>query len=145
MIQALELVYRELEPTLGNVQSGWLKPMVNRAFNMMFRADAFLPVPEVLAGANLDIEYEGPLARAQRTGDITALQTALALSAGVAQMDPQAVDNIDSDEVIRFGLVEIVGLPMHYRNAVFANSQIIRAIGQRFKRALQAAIKIFSR
>lgn len=110
VIQALELVYRELGPTLGNVQNGWLKPMVNRAFNMMFRADAFLPVPEVLSDANLDIEYEGPLARAQRTGDITALQTALALTAGVAQMDPQAVDNIDADEVIRYQW-EVLGIP----------------------------------
>lgn len=110
VIQALELVYRELGPTLGNIQTGWLKPMVDRAFNMMYRAGAFLPVPEQLAGANLAIEYEGPLARAQRTGDMTALQTALALTAGVAQMDPQAVDNIDSDEVIRYQW-EVLGIP----------------------------------
>lgn len=110
VVQALELVYRELGPTLGNIQTGWLKPMINRAFNMMYRADAFLPVPEVLAGANLEIEYEGPLARAQRTGDMTAAQTGLAIVGGIAQLDPQAVDNIDSDEHVRY-VYEVLGIP----------------------------------
>ena len=32
------------------------------------------------------------------------------MTAGVAQMDPQAVDNIDSDEVIRYQW-EVLGIP----------------------------------
>lgn len=109
VVQALELVYRELGPTLGNVQTGWLKPMVDRAFNMMYRAGAFLPVPEQLAGANLAIEYEGPLARSQRTGDITALQTGLALVGGIAQLDPQVVDKIDSDAHVDY-IYDVLGI-----------------------------------
>jgi hypothetical protein len=110
VIKNLELVHMELGPTLGNIQTGWLKPMINRAFAMMYRAQAFLPVPEVLDGAELDIEYEGPLARAQRTGDITALQTALALSGAMAEADPSVMDNIDLDEVVNYQF-DVLGVP----------------------------------
>jgi hypothetical protein len=111
VIKNLELVHMELGPTMGNIQTGWLKPMINRAFAMMLRANAFLPVPEELNGADLDIEYEGPLARAQRTGDITALQTGLALVAGMNEADPSAgvMDNVDMDENVNY-VWDVLGL-----------------------------------
>lgn len=97
IVKQLDLIHRELGPTLGQIQADLLQPLVDRAFNVMLRHRAFPPPPPELEGVDLDVEYEGPLARAQRMGDLQALQNGLAMVAGVGQMAPEAVDCIDPD------------------------------------------------
>ena len=75
-----ELMQRLLGPTGGRLESELLNPGVERFFGLMARAKALLPMPDSLrkrvpAGVelpDLDVEYEGPLARAQRTVELTA-------------------------------------------------------------------------
>ena len=97
IVKQLDLIHRELGPTLGQIQTDLLKPLIDRSFAVMYRANAFPPPPDVLAGQELDTEYEGPLARAQRMGDLQALQNGLAMVAGVGQFAPDAFDCIDAD------------------------------------------------
>jgi hypothetical protein len=111
IIKQLDLTHRELGPTVGNIQDQLLKPLVERAFAIMLRRNAFLPPPPELGGANLDIEYEGPLARAQRSGDMTAHQGALALVLALAEADPTALDKIDMDENVDY-IWSVSGNPM---------------------------------
>jgi len=84
-----ELMQRLLGPTLGRLESEFLNPLVERCFGLMARAGALLPVPEALTaaldGADLDIEYEGPLARAQRTVELTAQDRVLGFVSGLTQ------------------------------------------------------------
>lgn len=101
IVKQLELIYREVGPALGQIQQEYLTPMLNRTFGLMWRAGAITQPPDVLAGADLDIEYEGPLARAQRTGDLTALQSALAVVEAMVQFDPSVVDRVDMDAVTK--------------------------------------------
>lgn len=75
-----ELMQRLLGPTLGRLEAEFLNPLVERCFGLMARAGALLPMPNALRQQvgpsvelpDLDIEYEGPLARAQRTVELTA-------------------------------------------------------------------------
>jgi hypothetical protein len=49
----------------------------------------------------LDVQYSSPIARAQRIQDAEAIQNALAASGPVLQLQPEVVDNIDGDEMLR--------------------------------------------
>lgn len=110
IIKQLDLIHRELGPTIGQIESDLLNPLIDRCFALMFRAGSFLPPPAELAGAELDIEYEGPLARAQRSGDFTALQEGLAIAAGISQYDEEAMDLIDTDQVVEYAW-DVTGNP----------------------------------
>ena len=85
-----ELMQRLLGPTLGRLESEFLNPLVERAFGLMARGRALLPVPQALLEQglelpDLDIEYEGPLARAQRTVELTAQDRVFGFVAALTQ------------------------------------------------------------
>lgn len=100
-----ELMHRILGPTLGRLENEFLSPFIERVFNLMYRAGAFPPIPEILRpyiGKNIiDIKYEGPLARAQRLGDLSAVQRFVNSVAPVVQIRPDVLDNIDIDDTFR--------------------------------------------
>ncbi len=100
-----ELMHRILGPTLGRLENEFLSLYIERVFGLMYRAGAFPPIPEVLKpfiGKNIiDIKYEGPLARAQRLGDLSAVQRFVNSVAPVVQMRPDVLDNIDVDYTFR--------------------------------------------
>ncbi len=118
-----ELMQRILGPTLGRYEDELLNPDIEREFGIMFRGGMFPPMPEVLkrhAGRDiLDIEYEGPLARAQRLGELHALQKFMSFVGPIAQVKPEVLDNIDFDIATR-ETAEVAGVP----------SKIIRDAGQ---------------
>ena len=85
-----ELMQRLLGPTLGRLEHEFLNPLVERCFALMARGRALLPVPEALLAQglelpDLDVEYEGPLARAQRTVELTAQDRVFGFVAALTQ------------------------------------------------------------
>jgi Bacteriophage head to tail connecting protein len=110
----LELMRRVLGPTLGRFESELLSPLLNRCFGLMYRAGALPPPPEELSGQDLDIEYEGPLARSQKATRLAASDEVMGKIAQIATFAPeQAVallDNFDLDDWIR-DQATIAGLP----------------------------------
>lgn len=115
-----EQMQRLLGPTTGRLESEFLNPLVQRAFAIMARARAFRPLPkelqEVVAEgmADLDVEYEGPLARAQRTIELAAQDRVVGFIAAVAEGKAKAPgeewDLLDTDRMIR-ARADITGLP----------------------------------
>lgn len=104
-----ELMQRLLGPTLGRLESELLNPLIERAFGIMLRRGALPPVPAELLpteanpdGEEIDIEYEGPLARAQRASDVSAVERTLAVLVPLSQIEPTVLDNFDFDELARF-------------------------------------------
>src|SRR5207245_52433 len=76
---------------------------------------ALSPPPRILmSGADgvepVDIEYEGPLARAQRATDVQAVERSLQDLTALFQLDPNAKDNLDTDWIARL-VVERNGVP----------------------------------
>lgn len=98
-----ELMQRLLGPTLGRLEWEFENPLLKRVFGIMLRTNALPPVPQVLleSDADIDVEYEGPLARSQRSTEVTAIQRAYALLAGMAEMAPEVLDVMDHDENAR--------------------------------------------
>jgi len=115
-----EQMQRLLGPTTGRLESEFLNPLVQRTFALMARAGAFLRLPETLQAvtrtgqADLDIEYEGPLARAQRTIELAAQDRVVgfvtALAQGKAQFPGAEWDLLKTDKMIR-DRADITGLP----------------------------------
>jgi hypothetical protein len=103
-----DTMQRNLGPMLGRVESEFARPMITRGFQLMLEAGLFHPLPQALlaAGRNkpidLLIQYKGPLALAQRSSDITALQQFEESFDASLKADPQVADNIDWDELIRY-------------------------------------------
>lgn len=109
----LELMQQFLAPTLARLESEALSPLINRVFNMMLRHSQFPPPPQELSGVNLDIEYEGPLARSQKATRLAGFEEYLRIMAPVAQLNPGIMDNLDFDAVAR-DLADVAGLPADY-------------------------------
>tara|TARA_R100001163_G_C5061322_1_gene198223 strand:+ start:871 stop:2538 length:1668 start_codon:yes stop_codon:yes gene_type:complete len=105
-----ELMQRLLGPTLGRFQSEFLNPLIERVFGIMLRNDAFLEVPEIIAGSKIDVEYVGPLARSQRMGESVAIDRLYQLVMQVAAIDPSIIDNINHDEAVRMR-GQLLGVP----------------------------------
>lgn len=105
-----ELMQRLLGPTLGRFQSEFLNPLIERMFGIMMRADALMPLPEVIQGAKIDIEYVGPLARSQRMEEATAIDKLYQLAMMVGQIDPNIMQNINHDAAIRLR-ADLLGVP----------------------------------
>lgn len=105
-----ELMQRLLGPTLGRFQSEFLNPLIERMFGIMLRADALMPLPEIIQGAKIDIEYVGPLARSQRMEEATAIDKLYQLAMMVGQIDPAVMQNINHDKAVRLR-AELLGVP----------------------------------
>ena len=110
----LELMQRLLGPTLGRLESDFLSPLILRSFNILLRAGRFGEVPPSLKGKSgaIDIKYVGPLARAQRKDEETAIIRWLGTLAEIAQStgNPELMDIPDFDQIAK-ELAELGGVP----------------------------------
>jgi hypothetical protein len=131
-----ELMQRFLGPTVGRLEAEFLNPLVERCFGLMARAGALPPVPEALRGlgqmADIDIEYEGPLARAQRTIELTAQDRVLQFAMAIDAANPEAhtMDGLDLDAML-IDRATITGLP----SKVMRGKEQIMALRQQRQQA----------
>ena len=98
-----ELMLRMLGPTMGRIQHDFLDPLVQRTFRILFRANQLLPVPEIISeqSAEMDIEYLGPLSRAQKSDQVANIERYVATLGGMAQFAPEVLDVLDPVETAR--------------------------------------------
>ena len=120
-----EMMQRLLGPTLGRLQSELLNPLVERIFYMMYRAGQFLEPPEEVMEANseLDIEYVSPLARAQKMGDVQAIERWVGDLKSMVDVEPGIMDNVDFDEVADI-LAQRQGVPAEARRGSDERNEI---------------------
>jgi len=93
-----------LGPTFGNIVDHGFDPLVESSFNMMLTAGAFPEPPGGLAellketNGKVNVEYESPLARAQRVQEIESIQTTLEAVGGMLEVKPDIMDNFKLDD-----------------------------------------------
>ena len=99
-----ELMQRLLGPTFGRFESEMFTPMVDRVFGIMLRGGAYAEPPPMVKelGAEIDIEYEGPLARAQRQTEAKAIREWLEDIIQAATIKPDISDVPDLDEIAKY-------------------------------------------
>ncbi len=102
--QILELkneMLRLMAPILGRLQSEFLGPLIDRVFAVMWRGNGFPAPPEALAGAALDVEYVGPLAKAQHLAEARGIAQTMEIMTPLLAGDPTLLDNVDGDLTFR--------------------------------------------
>lgn len=107
-----ELMQRLLGPTLGRLQSDYLDPLVQRTFNILYRAGELGEPPQVVleSSGQLDIIYTGPLVRAQRADIAQGVTRWIASLAELAEVQPEVLDIPDWDMVAK-ELGSLEGVP----------------------------------
>lgn len=97
-----ELMQRLLGPTLGRLENDLLTPVVSRSFRMLAREGRIPEVPDVILdnGAEFDVWYIGPLARAQRSDRVTSIERFAGFVMNLAQINPEVLDVVDFDEAV---------------------------------------------
>ena len=110
--EKLSLLFRLLGPAYGNLQWEFLQPTIDRCFSLMYRQGAFSPPPDILLeqGGDFTIEFHNPISRAQKLGEVEAIQATITDLAPLVQVDPQIMDIFDTDKAAR-KVAEIRGVP----------------------------------
>lgn len=111
VLEIADTTQRLLAPILGRLQVELLEPIIERMFGVLARQGMFPPAPLALQqDQRIAVEYVSPVARAQRQGNVAAIDRTMARAANVAQVAPEALDVIDWDESMR-AIAEGEGVP----------------------------------
>ncbi len=110
--QKLNLLFRMVATAYGRLKFEFLARLGDVLFDTLFHAGAFPPPPpEVFqTDGQVDVEFENPIARAQRAGDAEALTLAFTDLAPMVQLFPQMMDRLDPDKAVA-GVFDIRGVP----------------------------------
>jgi hypothetical protein len=108
----LEEMQSVLGPVLSRLNSELLQPLVIRQFKIMLRAGVLPEAPDLVKerGVDIDIQFVNQLARSQQIQDVSSIQQWVQNLAGLAQLDPEVIDNINSDGIARH-TAKILGVP----------------------------------
>ncbi|ADD94119.1 hypothetical protein [uncultured phage MedDCM-OCT-S04-C1161] len=86
--------------------------MIDRTFALILRKNLFRPAPEFLAGQDIEIEYVSPLAKAQKSTELSSIMRAIEILGSLSNVAP-VFDHINMDKLVRH-LADIVGVPQKY-------------------------------
>jgi len=92
---------RQLAPILSRIQNEFLAPAVDRTFAIMLRRELLPTPPEDIQGADFTVEFVSQAALAQQAAENENILNWLQQVLPVLQIDPQAANNIDTDEFVR--------------------------------------------
>lgn len=97
----LAVLRKILGPLFGRLQAEELGPTAVRCFGLAYRSGILGQAPQSLAERDYHVRYIGPLARAQRLEEVSAVERVVADAGALATLWPTAVDVFDADEAMR--------------------------------------------
>lgn len=115
-ITATEIQARQQEkmmlvgPVVERLHKELLEPLVIRTYRLMGMYGALPPPPDGVDYAEIDVAFESVLAQAQKLMATSAIDQGLAFVAHAAQLAPEALDMLDTDNLVR-GYLDRVGMP----------------------------------
>jgi hypothetical protein len=118
----IEQMNRVLGPMVGRLKSEFMKKVIDRSFAIMLRAGVLPEMPLELQEAlsdnsqEFDIEFLGPLARAQKSSDVISTGRWLDSFIGLAQLKPDIIDNVNTDFIPRNN-ARLLGVPSEALNS----------------------------
>jgi len=89
-----------LGPVIERLQSELLDIIIERTFSILDDLGLFPPVPEEIAGKELNIEYISLLAQAQRAVATSSIEQTAGFASSLAAFNPEVMDKMDLDEAI---------------------------------------------
>lgn len=103
---------RVFAPVIGRFMYELIGPILNRVYGICYRRGLLQPVPTGLADRKLEIKFVSQLARAQDSIEADGVIRALQTVAGLAAIDENARDLVNSDDTVRF-VYRAYGAPLH--------------------------------
>jgi hypothetical protein len=125
----LEIMQRRLGPQLGRLKEEYARPLLTFVFEEMWQGGEIPPPPALVQQAQaqglatIDVEYESPLTRVQRTSTVTAIERTLQVAGPLAAAAPDVTDNLDTDETFRT-MAETNGVPSKLLRSLDAREKI---------------------
>ena len=110
IIARKEEFIREIGPVFGRLETDYTAPNVERPFNIMLRAGALAPIPEVLQGRGIRFEYQSPVKQLRKQIEAAAAQAWVQELIVLAQVRPEVMDKVNVDAFADFS-AEANGLP----------------------------------
>jgi len=92
VMQRVDEKTRLLAPSIGRLQSELISPIVLRAFNVLIREGRVEPLPQKLMGENIKVIYGNQVNRAQRSGEVQNVISAMGVLGEMAQINPDILD-----------------------------------------------------
>ena len=77
------------------------------AFNILLRREQFPPAPDFLSGQDIEIEYVSPLAKAQKSTELSSITRAIEILGSLANVAP-VFDYVNFDALTKH-VAELVG------------------------------------
>lgn len=111
--QKLALLYSMISTVYGRLRREFLQSVGDIVWDMMFHAGAFSPPPQSIFQTNgaIQVVFENPLDRAQRSGDAEAVGHAFADLTPLAQvLGPGVFDRLDPDKLAAM-ILQVRGVP----------------------------------
>ena len=99
--QKLQEKLQVLGPVIESLISESLKPKLKRIYNILKRKGMIDPLPDSLKNIPLDIEFVSMLALAQKGAATGGIERLIQIVGAMAPLVPTAMDNIDTDAVVR--------------------------------------------
>ena len=106
---------RLLSPSIGRHYPEFLKPVAEDLFDIMLRKGLFPKAPEVLKGKRINFTFASAIAKAQLVSEVQKIQKALNAVSGIAQVQPQTLDYINGDNLLKY-VFNALGVPQHIIN-----------------------------
>ena len=134
-----EWMNRLLGKTLTFIESKGLGPMLLAIMHMRIRMGAAKPMPAKVkaAGGDINIEYQGPLARSQRTDEVAAIERGATFVAGLAQIFPVARAAFNPIKAIKHAFNRL-GVPADIMPTDAEIDKAVKGIEQEQQRAMAA-------
>jgi hypothetical protein len=109
VMQRTEEKMRLLGPVLGRLQSELLQPLITRSFNLLLDNKKFPQRPELLGEEMIEIEYVSPLAKAQKTQELSSIMRGIEIFGSLQNVAP-VFDYLDIDGLVGH-VTDVLGLP----------------------------------
>lgn len=106
----VDMIRQQIGPLYGRAQAEFLVPILERSFGLAYRAGVLGKAPDDLQGRNLSFKFISPLARAQQLEDVAAIERLMQSVGSVLEVDPDALDNINTSAMIQV-LSQRLGVP----------------------------------
>lgn len=101
--QRVQENFRFLGPMLGRQQHEFLRPLIDRLVDIMFKREVVSPgdIPPELRGKRIDVRYSSYIAKAQRLGDGQSIMQAVGALEPFVNADSTVLDNLDGNTAVR--------------------------------------------
>lgn len=91
---------RLLSPIVGRQHFEFLRPLIERVFNICMRKGLLPEAPQEMSGMNLEVKYASMIAKAQKSAEGDNVSRLLGTVLPLAQVDPTIMDTINLDKTV---------------------------------------------